>query len=252
MGSRQRTTVGQHRTPATFVVSSIALALTAVALFVVAYRRRVRREEIQRHFWQRIYDRLSFWYDAVDWLTFGTTHRLRRHTLRHLPPPGARLLEVGFGSGRLHVELADHYCLAGLDLAFGMAKLTQARLSKLGRHSHLCQGDVIRMPWRDDTFDAVFSTFALSAVPDAHQALKEMVRVTKPGGRIIVTDAGEAPNNNRMAHLLARLWEFLGDYMRDEGAIMRSMGLEVYREAFGPWDCIHTVVGLKPCLQDNG
>jgi len=102
------------------------------------------------------------------------------------------------------------------------------------------------MPWRDNTFDAVITTFALSAVPDARRAVEEMARVTRPGGRVIITDAGEAPDGNLVAHLLAKLWEFLGDYMRDETPIMHAAGLEVYREAFGPWKCIHTVVGVKP------
>ena len=222
------------------------LAGAGLLLALAMLRWRLTREEIQRHFWRPVYDRLSLWYDAVDWLTFGTTHRLRHHLLRHLPPHGARLLEVGFGSGRLHGELAHHYRMAGLDLAFGMVRLTRRRLSRLGRRSHLCQGDMTRMPWRDNTFDAVITTFALSAVPDARRAVEEMARVTRPGGRVIITDAGEAPDGNLVAHLLAKLWEFLGDYMRDETPIMHAAGLEVYREAFGPWKCIHTVVGVKP------
>ncbi len=240
-------TTWEHREALSLsVLVGVALTLTVIGLFLMALRRRTKREEIQRRIWRRFYDRLSFWYDAVDWLTLGTTHRLRRHMLHHLPPPGARLLEVGFGTGRLHVELARCYRMAGLDLAFGMVKLTRIHLSRLSRRSHLCQGDMTRMPWRDNTFDAVFSTFALSAVPDAQRAIEEMARVTRPGGRVIITDAGEAPDGNLAAHLLAKLWEFLGDYIRDEAPIMRSAGLDVHSEAFGPWNCIHTVVGLKP------
>ena len=70
------------------------------------------REKIQRHFWDPMYDRLAGLYDAVDWLTINTTHRLRKRALRYLPPANSRLLEIGFGSGRLHLELAQQYELA--------------------------------------------------------------------------------------------------------------------------------------------
>ena len=86
-------------------------------------------EQIQQRFWRPVYDRLAGLYDAVDWLTGNTTHRFRLRALPYLPPADSRLLEIGFGSGRLHLELAPEYQLAGLDRAFGMARLTQRRLS---------------------------------------------------------------------------------------------------------------------------
>ena len=73
------------------------------------------RESIQRRFWNPVYDRLAPLYDAVDWFTGNTTHRLRRRALSYLPLVGSRVLEIGFGSGRLHLELAEAYDLAGLD-----------------------------------------------------------------------------------------------------------------------------------------
>jgi len=65
-----------------------------------------RKIEIQRRFWNPVYDRLAWLYDGVDWFTFNTTQRLRMPALEALPPPPARVLEVGMGTGRLHAELA--------------------------------------------------------------------------------------------------------------------------------------------------
>jgi ubiquinone/menaquinone biosynthesis C-methylase UbiE len=202
-------------------------------------------ETVQRKFWDRVYDRLAGLYDAVDWLTANTTHRLRRRVWRYLPPANSRVLEIGFGSGKLHLELAAQYELSGLDLAPGMARLTQHRLARQHRHSTLCVGSAMALPWPDARFDAVLSTFAFSALPDAGRALDEMVRVTRPGGQVIVVDAGEAQNGNRMAHLLARLWEIFGDYMRDEVPLMETRGLSVQREDYGPWGCVHVVAGTR-------
>jgi ubiquinone/menaquinone biosynthesis C-methylase UbiE len=204
------------------------------------------REKIQRHFWAPVYDRLAKLYDAVDWFTGNTTHRLRKRALRYLPPPGSHLLEVGFGSGRLHLELAERYAMAGLDRAPGMARLTKRRLAAHDRWSSLCIGSAYALPWPDGRFDAVLSTFAFSAFPDADRALDEMVRVIRPGGKVVIVDAGEAADGNLFARLLARLWELFGDYMRDEVPLMEARGLAVEREEYGPGGCVHVVVGTRP------
>ncbi len=209
-------------------------------------RRRVDRPTIQRRFWNPVYDHLAGLYDAVDWLTFNTTQRFRQRVLPYLPAPGGRLLEVGFGTGRLHVELASLYEMAGVDLAPGMVRITRNRLASKGLQSDLRQGSVYSLPWPSDSFDAVLSTFAFSAFADAESALDEMIRVTRPGGRLIILDAGEARNGNLLAHGLAILWQWLGDYMRDEVPLMQARGLSVLREEFGPGGCIHLVVGICP------
>jgi ubiquinone/menaquinone biosynthesis C-methylase UbiE len=215
-------------------------------------RRRVDRRTIQRRFWKPVYDRLANLYDAVDWLTGNTTHRLRKPALRYLPfgnedeDENGHVLEIGFGSGKLHVEMASRHRMAGVDLALGMARLTRRRLAARGLHSDLAVGNVCALPWRDRLFDAVVSTFAFSAFPDAGAALDEMVRVVKPGGRVIIVDAGEASDRNVVAHLLAKAWASLGDYMRDEVPLMEARGLMVEREEYGPWSSVHVVVGTRP------
>ena len=209
-------------------------------------RHRFDKETIQNRFWAPVYDRLAPVYDAVDWFTGNTTHRLRRRALPYLPPTGSRVLEIGFGSGRLHLELAEDYQMAGVDRAPGMVRLTARRLARRGLASTLQVASADALPWPDATFDAVLSTFAFSAFPDANKAMDEMARVLKPGGRAIIVDAGKALNGNRMAHFLASLWEVMGDYMRDEVPLMEARGLSVQREDYGPWHSVHVTVGTKP------
>jgi ubiquinone/menaquinone biosynthesis C-methylase UbiE len=111
--------------------------------------------------------------------------------------------------------------------------------------SDLCVGSACALPWPNGHFDAVLSTFAFSAFPDAKGVLDEMVRVTRPGGKVIIVDAGEASDGNPVAHFLARTWEAFGDYMRDEVPLMEARGLSVGREEYGPWRCVHVVVGTR-------
>ena len=73
-----------------------------------------------------------------------------------------------------------------------------------------------------------------------------MIRVIRPGGRLIIVDAGEAYDGNPIAHLLAQTWDALGDYIRDETPLMTSRGLTVTRQNYGPFESIHMVVGLRP------
>ena len=225
----------------------LALGALAGAIVVWILRRRVRRETIQRRFWDPLYNRFARLYDVlVEELTGFTTHRYRQRALPYLPPEGARLLEIGFGNGKLHAELAERYRMAGIDRAAGMVRLTRRRLDERDLHSDLQQGDATALPWPDETFDAVVSTFALSAIPDVDAALDEMVRVLRPGGRIVIVDAGESVRGTGFAWALARLWELFGDYMRDEVPLLRARGLTVHREEFGPGGCVHIVVGTKP------
>jgi len=221
-------------------------AIVAAGLLIWGIRRRVDRRTIQRRFWAPVYDRLARLYDAVDWFTGNMTHRLRRRALRYLPPAGGRVLEIGFGSGKLHTEMARRYRMAGVELAPGMAQLTRRRLAAHGLRSALAVGSVYALPWPGGSFDAVVSTFAFSAFPDAEGALDEMVRVTRPGGQVIIVDAGEASDGNWGAHVLAKAWTALGDYVRDEVPLMEERGLHVEREEYGPWGCVHVVAGTRP------
>ena len=225
-------------------------------------------ETMQRRFWSPLYDWLAWLYDGVDWFTGNTAHRLRRRALAYLPPAGSRVLEVGFGSGRLHLELAARYAMAGLDLAPGMARLARRRLDARGLRSCVCVGNVYALPWLDGYFDAVLATFAFSAFPDAERALDEMVRVTRrpeqrpesvegpaegwPGGRVIIVDAGEASDGNLAARLLAWLWQAFGDTMRNEVPLLEARGLPVMREEYGPWRSVHVVAGTRIFTDEHG
>jgi len=231
----------------------IAVGIAFFALALVALRGLhpdrflVTRRWVQDHVWNWIYDRLAPVYDVVvEELTLHTTHRFRLRALPHLPSEGARILEVGVGGGRLHTELADSYAMAGIDRAMGMVRLTRRRLEEAEQRSGLCVADVTALPWASDTFDAVVSTFVLSAVPDLERAMDEMVRVVRAeGGRVIVVDAGEASDGNWVAHLLAQTWRALGDYIRDERPLMTERRLDVQREEFGPCNCVHVTVGTR-------
>lgn len=204
------------------------------------------QERWLRFFNNIVYEAFPQAYNALDRLTFGAWWNLVRRALEYVPPAG-RVLEIGFGPGRLHVELARRASLCvGLDLAWGMCRFTRQRLSREGLSSHIAQGSVFALPYPDNTFDTLVSTFAFSGFPQGELAMREIGRVTVAGGRIVLVDIGLPANNNRLGNFFARLWERMGDTLYDQPLLMREAGLEVVVcEEFGPGDHIRAVVGQK-------
>lgn len=199
-----------------------------------------------RFFNDVLYESYPAIYNLVDPLTLGAWWRLVQRAMEHVPP-ASRVLEIGHGTGRLQVELARraNFCL-GLDLTWGMCHFTQRRLRKEGLPSRLVQGSVFALPYPANTFDVVVSTFAFSGFSQGGLAIKEMARVTRFGGKIVLVDIGLPANQNRLGTILARMWERMGDTLYDYRGLMAEAGLVVLGiDEYGPGDHIRLVVGER-------
>ncbi|MCB9420215.1 MAG: methyltransferase domain-containing protein [Ardenticatenaceae bacterium] len=204
------------------------------------------QEHHLRFFNDVVYESFPAVYNAMDWLTLGVWWRLVRQALNYIPP-GGRVLEIGFGPGRLQTELARQadVCL-GLDLAWGMCRFTQRRLRRAGLASRLVRGTVFALPYPSGTFDTAVSTFALSGVANGAAAVSEMARVTAVDGRVVLIDIGRPEDGNRLGTFWAELWERMGDFLYDQPQMMKMAGLEVTTfEEFGPGKHIRAIVGQK-------
>lgn len=199
-----------------------------------------------RFFNEFVYEALPAAYNAMDRLTFGAWWGLVRRALEYVPR-GGYLLEIGFGPGRLHVELARRVeVCVGLDLAWGMCRYTQKRLKRAKLPPRLVQGNVFALPYANDTFTSLISTFAFSGFPNGEAALREMVRVTAVDGHIILVDIGLPSDGNLLGTSLARLWQLMGDFLYDLPTMMTEAGLTVItNEEYGPGKHIRVVVGQK-------
>lgn len=122
---------------------------------------------------------------------FITRSRLREVLA---PRPGERVLEIGPGTGyyALHVarwlaEGMPRGTLDVLDVQQGMLDSTVRRAWELGLTNVVAtRGDARRLPYRDGSFDAAYLAVVLGEVPDQEAALRELGRVLKPGGRLVV------------------------------------------------------------------
>lgn len=97
---------------------------------------------------------------------------------------GKKILEVGLGMGSVSERLvrkeADFY---GMDIAEGPVNGVNARFSENGFKGKAIVGDVLDCPWEDDYFDFVISIGCLHHTGNFYNAVKELVRVLKPGGQ---------------------------------------------------------------------
>ncbi len=211
--------------------------------------RSASQERWLRFFNEVVYDELPRAYGALDRLTLGVWWRLVRRALEFVPD-GVRVLEVGFGPGRLHLALARRASLAvGLDLARGMCAFTQRRLARADLPPRIVRGTAAALPFPDREFDCVVSTFALSGLRDLEPILAEIARVCRPGGRLVVVDIALPDDGNRLGTAFARLWETLGDFLQDLPTLLEQAGFAIERvEGFGPGRHIRAVVARRSAV----
>lgn len=101
--------------------------------------------------------------------------------------PGDKLLDVACGTGVLTIAAAERLgekgFTAGLDMNPGMLTVAEKLAPDIEWHKGVAED----LPWEDQFFDAVVSQFGLMFFEDQQKALREMFRVLKPGGRLVVT-----------------------------------------------------------------
>jgi SAM-dependent methyltransferase len=107
------------------------------------------------------------------------------------PQPGERILEVGPGTGYYSLPVAEWLGPDGtleiFDLQQEMLDHTSGRAREAGLGNVVAtQGDARSLPYGDDAFDGVFLVTVLGEVPDQEAALRELGRVVRPGGRVVV------------------------------------------------------------------
>ncbi|MGB1580309.1 MAG: class I SAM-dependent methyltransferase [Nevskiales bacterium] len=113
-----------------------------------------------------------------------------------LPQAHGKVLEVGIGTGlnMAHYDKQKVEKIWGLDPALQMHRLAAKRIAKAGLNVELLGLPAEKIPMDDASFDSIVCTYTLCTIPDPLQALDEMRRVLKPGGKLIFCEHGKAPD----------------------------------------------------------
>lgn len=134
---------------------------------------------------ERAYTVFSGFYDLV----FGKLfHQSRADAIQLLNIRGGEtILEVGVGTG-LSLPYYPRNCkVIGIDFCEPMLEKGRQRVGQYQlSHIQLMKMDAMKMNFPDNSFDAVFAAYVISAVPDPHQVIAEMIRVCKVGGKIVL------------------------------------------------------------------
>jgi phosphatidylethanolamine/phosphatidyl-N-methylethanolamine N-methyltransferase len=133
------------------------------------------------------YDRIAPIYDAMEWVTEAAAFQKWRPKLWSLVPAG-RLLEVGVGTGKNFPCHPDWAEVVGIDISPRMLAQARRKAEEMDYDIELHQMDAQQVDFPENSFDGAVATFVFCSVPDAEQGLRELARVVKPNGQIILLE----------------------------------------------------------------
>lgn len=147
--------------------------------------------EKKPHEVQAMFDGVARRYDLMNMLMSGGLDRAWRIATRKALElrPGERVLDLACGTGVSTVELSRSGAYAvGCDLSLGMLAAGARTKSVKDAGVPLLAGDALHLPFADESFDAVTISFGLRNVVRTAEGLREMARVVRPGGRLVVCE----------------------------------------------------------------
>lgn len=206
---------------------------------------------------ERVYTSYAGVYDRI----FGKVfHEGRESAIRNLSlQPNERVLEVGVGTGLALPMYPRHCRIVGIDLSEGMLSKARERAEAEGMdHVELHLMDAGAMHFADDSFDTVVAAYVVTAVPDYRSVVSEMIRVCRPGGRIIMLN--HFSNGNK---IIAAVEKVISPITKQLGwrtdlslkTVLEGTTLQVSRkQAVNPMRFWHLVecVNAKPGKGVNG
>jgi ubiquinone/menaquinone biosynthesis C-methylase UbiE len=197
------------------------------------YHRHVKQSAPETHGrtirWAKLYDRLALW----QILTLGRGVKVWKVMLDKAGlKPGDRVLDVGCGPGSLALKAKERVGQAGevigIDASPEMIEVAQEKVQRASVQIDFRVEVVERLPFPDNSFDAVLSSLMMHHLPDdvKRQGLAEIRRVLKPGGCLVIVDFKRPESHLGRAFLPAMLHRSMPVGVQDLGALLKETGFE--------------------------
>lgn len=157
----------------------------------------------------RMFNMVASHYDFMNDAMTGFSHRATRHKAIQMSRfgPGQRALDLATGTGDfaflLDKKAQGEAFVEGIDISDKMLAVAQVRASDLGidKKVKFRLADIHHLPYEDDSFNVCTIGYGIRNVPDPIEAMREVRRVTKPGGRFLIVEA--TPPVNRYLRFFA-------------------------------------------------
>ncbi|MGY5080914.1 class I SAM-dependent methyltransferase [Streptomyces nigrescens] len=160
------------------------------------------------------------------------------------------VLEVAIGTGLNLPHYPPGVRLTGIEWSPKMLAIARRRADELGRTADLREADAQALPFADASFDTVVCTLSLCAIPDDRRAVAEMVRVLKPGGRLLLLD--HVPSTALPVRAIQRLVELVTVPLGGEHLLRRPLrhvqdvGLVIERQNRSKLGIVERLAAHKP------
>lgn len=123
---------------------------------------------------------------------FDTVLGITRQRREHFGLVTGDVLDVACGTGENFRYLGTARSITAIDISAAMVAEARARAAKLGIPVEVRTGDATKLPFADDSFDVVVSALSTCTIPNYVSAFREMARVARPGGRILLLEHGRS------------------------------------------------------------
>lgn len=200
------------------------------------------------------------WYASQTGRSIDEFRRLASRAAEELPP-GSRVLEVAPGPGYFAVELAKlgSYQVTGLDVSHTFVEIARRNAAETGVTVDFQQGDAACMPFDNGVFDFLLCRAAFKNFTQPAEALEEMHRVLRPGGRAVIIDlrrdaswesVGAAVNSMHLGKVNALITKLTFRFMLLKRAYTRAEFEQLAaRTPFGKVDIVEDTIGLEISLE---
>ena len=147
--------------------------------------------------YERFYNRLAPFYSLFSkfaLLPFGGERKARQEILNHLDTGGERLLEVSIGNGvnlPYLLEVSKDRHIYGIDISIGQLRQCRKLINKRGWQADLFLATAEALPFKAGIFDNVLHIGGINFFTGRQQSIDEMVRVVRPGGKVVIADEAE-------------------------------------------------------------
>lgn len=164
------------------------------------------------------YDRLAPWFDSLEGFLEGLIFRRLRKKLWSMAD-GQHILEVGVGTGKNFGFYPENARMTAIDFSPKMLEQAKRKQTRQQIDVHLDLMDVQSLCYADNSFDTVVASFVFCSVPQPRKGLKELYRVLKPGGQLLLLEHVLSSNK-----VMAKLMNLLNPL------VVRLIGANINRQ----------------------